>query len=224
MIVSSTNLGSAGLLFRTLAALGGLLLLRVGCDLTSAPLHIGGPMNLAFNPFGVPLVALGVAGVTLVPVRGWTIAWPLAALLALGTAGVTFWQHVPIEDGAFQSLRAGVPDPDPWPAPAFLYALALAPVGVALAALLPGPRRIVPLLLASAAGAVASGLLLEAFSGALLREGTGAALVALGVPAAALLTLAMRRAAHPATRAVAGQSAVLLGLCALLWIAWHSVV
>ena len=209
---------------RTLAALGGLFALWVGCDLTSAPLHVGGPMNLALNPLGVPLVALGLVGVALVPARGWIVAWPLAALLALGTAGVNFWAHVPIEDGAFQSLRAGVPDPDPWPAPAFLYAVALSPVGVALAALLPGPRRAVPLVLASVVGAVASGFLLEAFSGALLRGGAGAALAALGMAATALLVLATRRDAHPVTRGAAGQGAVLLGLSALLWVAWRSVV
>ncbi|RYI04291.1 MAG: hypothetical protein EON48_15415, partial [Acetobacteraceae bacterium] len=136
------------MLLRLLAALAGLLALWVGCDLTNRPLHSGGPMNIALNPVGMPLVVLGVVGVALAPVRGWVAVWPLTALLALVTAGPNLWEGIPIGDGAFQSLRAGVPDPGSWPASAYLHALALAPVGVALAALLPGPQRVAPLLLA----------------------------------------------------------------------------
>jgi hypothetical protein len=44
-------------------------------------------MNLALNPFGIPLVALGVAGVALAPVRGWVVVWPLAAILGTRYTG-----------------------------------------------------------------------------------------------------------------------------------------
>ncbi|TPG55864.1 hypothetical protein EAH89_13040 [Roseomonas nepalensis] len=217
-------MGEAKSVLRLLAALAGLFALWLGCDLTNTPLLLGGPMNLALNPLGVPLLAFGLVGVALTPARGWVVVWPLAAVLAFATAGVNIWRHVPFEDGAFQSLQAGVPDPDTWPAPAFLHALALALVGVALAALLPGPQRAAPLLLASAMGAVGSGLLLlEAFSDAMLGTGPSATLVAIGVPAAALLALTRARAARPALRGLAGQGGVLLGLCIFLWLQWRSV-
>ncbi|MDU7519921.1 MAG: hypothetical protein E7K72_00775 [Roseomonas mucosa] len=208
----------AGVLLRLVAASLGLLALWVGCDLASAPLHMGGPMNLSYNlPLGVPLVVLGVAVVALAPGRARVAVWPLAALLSLATAGANLWHGIPVEDGAFQSLRAGVPSPSTWPAPAFLHAVALAPVGVALAALLPGAWRAGPLLLASAAATIGSGLGLEAFADALPRHGTGAWSVAGAVIAAGLLALLAMRGGHPAGRAVAGQAAVLAALCWVLW-------
>ncbi len=209
-----------GLLLRSLAALAGLLALWVGCSVTNAPLHLGGPMNLSYNlPLGVPLVALGTAGVALAPRRAWPLAWPLAAVVALATAGANLWEHPPINDGAFQSLRTGVRDPDRAPADPFLHPLALAPVGIALAALLPGPRRTAPLLLAAAAAALAAGVALEWFEDALLAGDTAARAVILAVPAA-LLGLAAVRGGHPVGRAVAGQATVLLALCLLLWAEW----
>jgi len=223
MTTSPAGMDWTDWVLRSLAALAGLYALWLGCDLTNAPLRLGGPMNLALNPLGVPLVALGLVGVALIPARGQKVAWLLTALVALGTAGVNLRQHVPFEDGAFQALRAGVPDPDTWPAPAFFHAVALAPVGVALTALLPGPRRTAPLLLASAVGAAGSGFLLEAFSDAMLSTGQGATLIAIGIPLSALLALTMARAASPALRAFAGQAAVLLGLCLLLCFEWRTV-
>ncbi|WP_458098034.1 hypothetical protein [Roseomonas sp. WA12] len=222
MTVPLPEVDEAKLVVRLLAALAGLFALWFGCDLTNTPLLLGGPMNPALNPLGVPLLAFGLVGVALTPACGWVVVWPLAAVLASATAGVNIWRHVPFEDGAFQSLKAGVPDPVTRPAPAFLHTLALAPVGVALAAL-HGPQRAAPLLLASAVGAVGSGLLLEAFSDAMLGTGPSATLVAIGVPAAALLALTMARAARPALRGLAGQGGVLLGLCIFLWLQWRSV-
>jgi len=206
------------LLLRLLAAVTGLLALWVGCDLTNRPLHMGGPMNLALNPFGIPLVVLGVVGVALSPARGWGVIWPLAAILALATAGANFLDGIPIEDGAFQAMRAGVPDPDRWPAPAYFHALALAPVGVALAALLPGPRRVAPLLLVSAVAAVASSFGLAAFADALLRYDTGAGLAFAATTAVGLLILITAWGDRQAGRAFVGQAVVLAALCLVLWI------
>lgn len=207
------------MLFRLIAVLGGLVALWTGCGLASRPISMGGPMNLSFNlPLGVPLVVLGTIGVALAPARRWGLVWPLAALLSLATAGVNIWTHIPVEDGAFQSLRAGVPDPDTWPAPAFLCALAFAPVGVAVAALLPGPRNAAPLLLASAVAAAGASLGLEVFANALLRYGTGAALIVGTVAASAVIALITARHGHPGGRAVAGQAVVLGALCLVLWV------
>lgn len=206
------------MLLRLLTALTALLALCVGCDLTNMPLHMDGPMNLAFNPFGIPLVVLGVAGVALVPAGGWTVIWPLAAILALATAGVNFWEGIPIEDGAFQVMRAGVPDPDRWPAPAYFHALALAPVGTAVAALLPGPRRVASLLLATVVAVFGSGFGLQAFADTLARYDTGAGLVFATVTALGLLALITAWGGRPAGRAIAGQAVVLAALCLVLWI------
>lgn len=204
---------------RLAAALAGLLALWLGCDLANAPLQLGGPMNLSFNlPVGVPLVALGTVGVALAPERAWILVWPLTAVLAFATAGVNLWHGIPIEDGAFQSMRAGVPDPDTWPAPAFLHAVALAPAGVALAALLPGPRCIIPLLLGSAGAVVGSGLGLEAFVDALLRDGHRAGLVAGAIAACSLLAIITARDGHPAGRAIAGQAIVLAVVILVVWV------
>lgn len=206
-----------GSVFRLFAALAGLLLLWAGCSLTNAPVRLGGPMNLSFNaPLGIPLVALGVAVVAFAPPQAWRPVWLLAAALALATAGANFWRFVPIEDGAFQALRSGMPDPDRSPAAPFLHVVALSPVGVALAALLPGPRHVAPLLLASTAAVPVAGLALEHFEVAQVAS--------YAIPAAASLALATARGGNPAGRAVAGQAAVLLVLCLLLWLEWGRVV
>ena len=206
-------------LLRLAAALAGLLALWQGCDLANAPLQMGGPMNLSFNvPVGVPLVVLGVVGVALAPDRAWFVAWPLAGLLAIATAGVNLWHGIPVEDGGFQALRAGVPDPDTTSAPAFLHALALAPAGIALGALLPGPRRIVPLLVASGAAVVGSGLGLQAFADALLLDGTGAWLVTGAVASCSLIAAVAAWGGHPAGRAVTGQATVLAVLILIIWV------
>ncbi len=204
---------------RLVAAVAGLLALWLGCDLANAPLQLGGPMNLSFNlPVGVALVALGVVGVAVAPDWAWVLAWPLAGGLALATAGVNLWHGIPVEDGAFEAMRAGVPDPDTWPAPAFLDAVAFAPAGVALGALLPGPRRIIPLLIASAVATVGSGLGLEAFTDALLRYATGAMLVTGAVAVCSLLAVIAARGGRPAGRAIAGQAIVLAVLILVVWV------
>lgn len=61
------RLPGTGPLLCLLVALAGLLALWVGCDLTNRPLDVGGSMNFALNPFGMPLVVLGTAGVALAP-------------------------------------------------------------------------------------------------------------------------------------------------------------
>ena len=209
---------------RAVIAFAGLAALWIGCDLASKPLHTGGPMNVAVNPLGVPLVVLGVAGVALAPTRQWVLFWLLAALMALATAGTNFWHYLPIEDGAFQSMRAGVPDPDSWPAPAFLYALAFAPVGIALAALIPGTRRVIPLLLASAAAAVGAAFGLAGFASALLRSANATGLVIGATAASASVALVAVRGGHPSGRAIAGQAVLLAALCFVLWFAYTEPV
>ena len=178
-------------------------------------------MSHTFSAFlGIPLVVFGTIGVSVAPRRWWGLMWPSAALVALVTAGVNFWHYMPIEDGAFQSLRAGVPDPYNWPAAPFLHALALAPVGLALAAFLPGPGQVAPLLLASAAAVVSSGVGLEIFADSMLRDGVGAGLVTCVVLASASLVLFAMRGGHPVQRAITGQAAVLAALCLVLWLEW----
>ena len=203
----------------------GLLALWAGCHLTNAPLPVGGPMGFAFQrPLGASVVTLGVLGVALSPPRAWRLAWLLAAFLTLASAGPNLWHYPPIEDGAFQSLRAGVPDPDRWPASAFLHAVAFAPVGVALGSLVPGPPRAAPLLLTSALAVIGSGLGLDAFAEALSHDGVRAWFITLCVPASALLVLAAARSHHSAGWAVAGQAVVLIALCAVIWLEWSRVV
>ena len=218
------NVRSGGEILRLIVALAGLVTVWIGCDLTSKPIDIGGPMNTSFNPLGVPLVAVGVLGAALAPARGWVLVWLLVACVTLATAGTNFWYYLPIEDGAFQSLRTGMPDTDPWPAPAFLYALAFAPAGVAYAALLPGARHIVPLLLASAGAAASAAFGLQAFANALLQSGAELGLVIGTVAASAAVALVALRGGHPAGRAIAGQAIVLAVLCPALWIAYKLVL
>jgi hypothetical protein len=131
---------------------------------------------------------------------------------------VNLWEGIPIEDGAFQAMHAGVPDPHPWPALAYLHAVAFAPVGTALAALLPGPRRIAPLLLASAVAVVGFGFGLETFADTLPHYDTGAGLVFGTVTASGLLALITAWGGRLAGRAIARQAVVLAVLCLVLWI------
>ena len=205
-------------LLRIVAALAGLLALWLGCDLTNRPLNMGGPMNLAFNPLGIPLLALGILGMALAPACAWVVVWSLAAVLTIAIAGANLWVGIPIEDGAFQSLRAGVPDPVSWPAPAYLHALAFAPVGVAVAALLPGSRRVAPLVLGSAVAAVGSSFGLAAFADAMLFHHIAPGPVLGAVVACVLLVGIAARDGRAAGKAFAGQAAVLTALCLVLWI------
>lgn len=182
-------------------------------------------MNLSFSgPVGVPLVALGILGAALAPERVRYLAQVLSALLAVVAAGPNFWSDIPIEDGALQSLRSGVPNPDTWPASPFLHAVAFAPAGVALAAVRPAPQRMLPLAWWSILATAASGTALEVFASALMGDGPGGALITPGVPIAALLTLPGALGRRAAPRAAAGQAAVLLVLCGLLWIEYRTAV
>ena len=212
-------------LLRSAAALAGLLAVWTGCGLVNVPLHLGGPMNLSFSgPVGVPLVALGILGVALAPERVRHLALVLSAVLAVAAAGPNFWHDIPINDGAFQSLRSGVPSPDTWPASPFLHAVAFAPAGAALAAVRAGPQRMLPLAWWSVLATVASGIGLETFAGALTGDGPAAALVVPGVPVAALFALSGAFGRRAAPRAAAGQAAVLLVLCGLLWVEYRTAV
>ncbi len=136
-------------------------------------------------------------------------------IAALATAGTSFCAAVPIGDGAFQSPRSRVPNPDNWPAVPFLHALALSPVDASLAALLPGPRRADPLLLASAA--VGSGLGLQMFADALLGGGNVPRLCLRARHPRGRPRPLLRIARQSGGRAVIGQAAVLLASCLVLW-------
>lgn len=212
-------------LLRTLAGLGGLLALRVGCGLANAPLPLGGPMGVSFDaPLGVVMIACGVAVMAFAPARVWRAGWLLAAVAALASAGPNFWHSLPIEDGAFQSLRAGVADPVCWPAPAFLHVFAFAPAGVAIGAVLPGARHPVMLTVASAAAAVVGGLALGNVSDAMPGSAAGTAILVGAAAAATLLVPAAVRSCHPVLRAVAGQAVVLTVLCLVLRLEWSRLV
>lgn len=203
---------------RVMAAFAGLAALWVGCDVASMPVDFGGPMNPLYNVVGLPLIALGVIAVAMAPVVLWIVVWPLAALVAYVATGENFWTYLPIRDGAYQSIRSGAPDPMEWPAPAFLYMLSFSPIGVAAAALSPGPKKVVALIVSSGAAAIAAGFAYESFGNALLSSDYGYRVFIIAT--SAIIALVTVWFVPPVGPAIAAQALLLSALCTILWFAF----
>ena len=117
-----------------LGLVAGLVLLWLGGAAINAPIRLGGPMHLGFEPMaGLVELLAGTAVIALLPPPWSRPAWALAIPVLLATVGRNFIVDPPLDDGAWRQLRlGGGGGEDTWPAGPAWTVFGACPLALAL--------------------------------------------------------------------------------------------
>jgi hypothetical protein len=181
-----------------IAAVAAGVAIGYGADMITAPVRVGGPMGIDFDPLigaiAIVLGVLGIEGLALGARQEPRVAYLVAALGVAIFAGQNFYRFPPIDDGAYFLLRYGRDGGEWVRAEPSAYMLSFAALGWSLERASAGQRtsgfvlRVVVLGVFTVAACAVFTLFMR-----LLVGGSGIAALSAVVAAALVVAIGLRR-------------------------------